>query len=150
MTLFSVFAPIAMTSLPISVEPVKASLSTPGLVASSRPTSVPWPVIMLRTPGGTPASKAIFPYSRAVRGVYIAGLRTIVLPAARAGATFHTAMSSGKFHGRIPAHTPLGSLTTRLLMPMSGRSTTSSSRVADSRPKCRVCSIAIGMSAKLA
>ena len=32
-------------------------------------------------------------------GVALAGLRTSVLPAARAGASFQAAMSSGKFHG---------------------------------------------------
>ncbi len=42
-------------------------------------------------------------------GVCSAGLRTIALPAARAGAIFHTAMSSGKFHGMIWPTTPSGS-----------------------------------------
>ena len=32
-----------------------------------------------------------------------------MLPAARAGATFHEAMQSGKFHGTISPTTPIGS-----------------------------------------
>ena len=43
-------------------------------------------------------------------GVCSAGLSTIVQPAASAGATFHIAISSGKFHGTIWPHTPTGSL----------------------------------------
>lgn len=42
-------------------------------------------------------------------GVCSAGLSTTQLPAARAGASFHAAMSSGKFHGMIDATTPSGS-----------------------------------------
>ena len=44
----------------------------------------------------------------AVSGVVEAGLRTTVLPAARAGAIFHASMSSGKFHGMTCAATPSG------------------------------------------
>ena len=46
-----------------------------------------------------------------VSGVSSDGLRITVLPAASAGATFHEAMSSGKFHGVIAATTPTGSFT---------------------------------------
>ena len=42
-------------------------------------------------------------------GVCSAGLRTTQLPAANAGATFHAAMSRGKFHGIICPTTPNGS-----------------------------------------
>ncbi len=42
-------------------------------------------------------------------GVCSAGLMTTQLPAARAGASFHAAMSSGKFHGMICPTTPSGS-----------------------------------------
>ena len=41
-------------------------------------------------------------------GVVSAGFRTTVLPHASAGASFHAAMSSGKFHGMIWPHTPIG------------------------------------------
>ena len=42
-------------------------------------------------------------------GVCSAGLSTIALPPASAGASFHTAISSGKFHGMIWPTTPSGS-----------------------------------------
>ena len=48
-----------------------------------------------------------------VCGVSSAGLMTKLLPAASAGAIFHEACSSGKFHGVIMPHTPIGSFTTR-------------------------------------
>ncbi len=41
-------------------------------------------------------------------GVVSAGLRTTVLPVAKAGAIFHAAMSSGKFQGMTWAATPSG------------------------------------------
>ena len=64
------------------------------------------PVTMLSPPGGTPASWAISAKQSAVSGVNSAGLRITVQPAARAGATFHANMSSGKFHGIICPTTP--------------------------------------------
>lgn len=42
-------------------------------------------------------------------GVCSAGFSTTQLPAASAGASFHTAISSGKFHGMICPTTPSGS-----------------------------------------
>ncbi len=42
-------------------------------------------------------------------GVCSAGLITTQLPAASAGASFHTAISSGKFQGMIWPTTPSGS-----------------------------------------
>ena len=41
--------------------------------------------------------------------VYSDGLITTVLPAARAGASFHEASSSGEFQGTMAATTPRGS-----------------------------------------
>ena len=41
-------------------------------------------------------------------GVVSAGLRTTVLPVASAGASFHAAISSGKFHGMTCPATPSG------------------------------------------
>ena len=43
-------------SLPTSVEPVKATLSTSGWSASAAPAVSPKPVMMLTTPSGNPAS----------------------------------------------------------------------------------------------
>ena len=50
------------------------------------------------------------PSRSALSGVCSAGLSTIVQPAASAGAIFHAAISSGKFHGMICPQTPTGSL----------------------------------------
>jgi hypothetical protein len=41
----------------------------------------------------------------------------IGFPQARAGATFHEAISSGKFHGTIRAQTPTGSRRERAMPP---------------------------------
>lgn len=45
---------------------------------------------------------------RAENGDCSAGLSTTLLPAARAGASFQAAMSSGKFHGTTAPITPSG------------------------------------------
>ena len=69
----------------------------------------PSPVTMLTTPGGSSASWQISASSSAVSGVVSAGLSTAVLPHASAGASFHAAISSGKFHGTTCPTTPRGS-----------------------------------------
>ena len=46
--------------------------------------------------------------ARAVSGVSSAGLMTTGQPAASAGATLRVIMASGKFHGVMAAHTPIG------------------------------------------
>ncbi len=91
--------------LPTSVEPVKAILSTSGCSTSAWPVR-PSPVTMLTTPAGSSACWQTSAKSRALSGVVSAGLSTTVLPVARAGATFHASMSSGKFHGMICPTTP--------------------------------------------
>ena len=50
--------------------------------------------------------------ARVESGVSSDGLQTAVLPAARAGASFQTSSSSGKFQGTMQPTTPCGSLTT--------------------------------------
>ena len=92
---------------PTSVEPVKATLSASGWPTSARPVS-PAPVMMLTTPGGRSACWQISANSSAVSGVVSAGLRTTVLPQARAGAIFQASIRNGKFHGITWAATPSG------------------------------------------
>ena len=92
---------------PTSVEPVNAILSTPGCATSAAPVA-PSPVTMLTTPGGRSASAQISARRSAVSGVVSAGFKTIVLPAAIAGAIFQAAMSRGKFQGTIAPTTPSG------------------------------------------
>ena len=93
-------------ALPTSVEPVNAILST-GESTSAAPVS-PAPVTMFTTPGGSSASWITCASSSAVSGVVSAGFSTTVLPVASAGASFHAAISIGKFHGMIWPATPMG------------------------------------------
>jgi hypothetical protein len=63
---------------------------------------------MFRTPLGRPARSKMETTAVAVSGVRVAGLKTTVLPATRAGAIFHTGMATGKFQGVMQATTPRG------------------------------------------
>ena len=74
-----------LISLPTGVEPVKATLSTPGCATSAAPVVSPIPVRMLTTPGGKPASVISSPSRSADSGVCSAGFSTQVQPQARAG-----------------------------------------------------------------
>ena len=56
----------------------------------------------------SPASSIDLGEQHAVSGVVSAGLRTQTFPVASAGASFHAAISSGKFHGMIWPATPTG------------------------------------------
>ncbi len=113
-TFLTVPAASRMISRPTSVEPVKAILPTPGWDASRAPASGPGPGTTFSTPGGRPHSSAIRANSNVDNGVFSSGLTTTLLPAASAGAIFHSASSSGKFHGAIAPTTPMGSLRTVL------------------------------------
>ena len=66
--------------------------------------------IKLNTPSGIPAFNANSPNLIAVNGVYSAGFKTTVFPAAKAGAKPQPAIGIGKFHGTITPTTPSGSL----------------------------------------
>ncbi len=79
-----------------------------GLDASGAPTSEPWPLTTFSTPGGRMSAVRSISTAR-LSGVSEAGLITTQLPVASAGASFHAAISSGKFHGMICATTPIGS-----------------------------------------
>src|ERR1700688_3041588 len=97
-----------MIDRPVSVEPVKATLSTSGCATSAAPTARP-PVTTLTTPGGTPASTAIRASNKALSEVSSAGFNTAVQPAARHTASFALAKEKGEFQGMINAATPTGS-----------------------------------------
>ena len=72
-----------------------AAMSTPGWATSARPVSRS-PAMTLKTPGGRISASAIICAIRAVEtGVVSEGLRTTALPAAIAGANFHTAIIIG-------------------------------------------------------
>ncbi len=105
---------------PTSVEPVNAILATSGCSTRRCPHTDPGPATTLTTPSGSPASTAIRSSSSAVSGVSSAGFSTTVLPAASAGATFHEAITSGKFHGTIIPTTPSGSRKVMSTPPATG------------------------------
>ncbi len=83
------------TLVPLTRPPVKEIRSTSGCSESRAPTECPGPVTMLATPAGSPASTSSSISAMVVIGVISLGLMTKVLPAARAGATFQLAWSSG-------------------------------------------------------
>ena len=97
-----------MIRRPVVVSPVKAILATRLLWASGLPASRPKPLTTLNTPGGR-MSAIISASTRMLSGVCSAGFSTTQLPAASAGASFQTAISSGKFQGMIWPTTPSGS-----------------------------------------
>ena len=104
----SVAAPLAMIVEPVADSPVNATRSTPGWATSAAPAVSPKPWTTLKTPGGRPTSSKSWARRVAVSGDHSAGLRTIVLPAARHGAIRHVESISGAFHGMISPPTPTG------------------------------------------
>jgi hypothetical protein len=105
------FAAALTISFPSSVEPLNATLSTPGCAASAAPAVSPKPVITLTTPFRSPASCTSSASRAADSGVRSATFSTTVHPVASAGPSFHAAISSGKLHGMICPTTPTASLT---------------------------------------
>ena len=108
----------AISFLPISVDPVKVSLRTVGLLVISPPIAAAEPVTTLKTPGGMPARRASSASASAENGVCVAGFSTIVQPAASAGPALRVIMAAGKFHGVMAATTPTG--WRRTMMRLSG------------------------------
>ena len=76
---------------------------------------------MLNTPAGTPASSTASAKSSAESGASRLGLRTMVQPAANAGATLAVTWFMGQFHGASRAQTPTGSRTMRVVPQSSSR-----------------------------
>ena len=81
------------TAMPARVDPVIEIIRGTGWAASRAPVSRS-PQTTLTTPGAK-ASCALRPSQTVEAGVVSEGLRTTVLPAARAGAIFQTAIISG-------------------------------------------------------
>ena len=96
-----------MMAAPTRSEPVKVTMSTAGDVVSSRPASAS-PVTTFSTPAGRSASSAATARTSAENGVNGEGFSTTVLPAARAGPTFHRLRKNGKLNGVTAATTPTG------------------------------------------
>ena len=76
-------------------EPVKVTMLTPGCPIIVSPMTVPSPVTMLTTPGGSPTSSKMSIRAKVDSGVTSEGLSTTVHPAARAGATLAAIWWSG-------------------------------------------------------
>ena len=92
-TRLRVGAAAAATSMPARTEPVTDTMAGVSCATRARPVSRS-PHTTLKTPGGR-CSAMISAMSNAVTGVVSDGLSTMVLPAARAGANFHTAIIIG-------------------------------------------------------
>src|ERR1035441_4769739 len=84
-------AAYCMISRHVTVSPVKAILEIRRFVANAFPISAPGPVTMLITPGGTTSAITSASF-RIDQGVDEAGLMTVQLPPASAGASFQAAM----------------------------------------------------------
>ena len=65
-------------------------------------------VITFRTPPGRPASVMICASAYIDSGVWVAGLTTIVHPAAIAGPILRVPIANGKFHGVMNRQGPTG------------------------------------------
>src|SRR6516165_6813675 len=113
-TRFKVSAALFTIILPTAALPVNAILSTPGCATNAAPVISPTPLITFTTPGGSPTSSNQLANSSAVNGVCSAGFSTQQQPAAIAGASFHAAISNGKFQGMICPATPTGSRSVKL------------------------------------
>ena len=92
-TRLRVGAAAAATSMPARTEPVTDTMAGVSCTTRARPVSRS-PQTTLKTPGGR-CSAMISAMSSAVTGVVSDGLSTMVLPAASAGANFHTAIIIG-------------------------------------------------------
>ena len=106
------FTPCAADSaifLPVSRPPVKEIRSISGWDESTEPTLAPSPITTFATPAGRPRESRTSAINNVVEGVSSEGLITNELPVASAGAIFHEACNSGKFHGVIMPQTPIGS-----------------------------------------
>ncbi len=99
--------------MPARVEPVNETMSMSGWAASAAPTPGPSPLTRLNTTSGNACGVEISATIATENGASSLGLRTMVQPVARAGATLHMTWFSGQFHGVMKPQTPIGSLTMR-------------------------------------
>lgn len=96
-----------MISRPVVVSPVNATLRM-RLLRERRPGLDAEPVHDVHDAGRDEVADQV-EQEQDRGGVCSAGLMTMQLPAASAGASFHTAIRIGKFHGMICPTTPSGS-----------------------------------------
>ncbi len=101
----SVSAALAMTFLPVAVEPVNMMKSASSTRAAP---AAPPPVATPKMPSGAPAALIISAISIEVSGVTSDGFRITALPAASAGMQSPKELVSGKFQGPITPTRPTG------------------------------------------
>src|SRR5260370_35468076 len=77
-------------------------------LTSTSPREPPGPVTTFSTPAGKPACCSNSASLSDSRGVSLAGLRIIALPASSAGKVFQAGIAQGKFPGGIVASEPDG------------------------------------------
>ena len=103
------FEDCSISFLPTSVEPVKDSFRARGSSISGPMTEPDEDaVITFSTPAGRPASSRIEASASIESGVSLAGLITIVQPAATAGPILRVPIAVGKFQGVMKRHGPTG------------------------------------------
>src|SRR5260370_37366051 len=93
---------------PTALEPVNEIARTSGCSSSGAPASGPYPVTILITPFGMPASFNTRTKLKVDSGVSCAGLITQVSPQTSAGSSFQDGIAMGKFQGVIIPQTPTG------------------------------------------
>ena len=102
-------ADCSTSARPTGVDPVKVSLrSRASRIRGSMTSPVRVVVMRLTTPAGTPHSVSRSTRASMDRGVCLAGLTTMVQPAARAGPILRVPIASGKFQGVIINVGPTG------------------------------------------
>ena len=99
------------TDEPARVEPVNDIIPISGCFDSVAPANGPSPCIILKTPGGNPASCIISEYITDESGVNSDGFNMHVHPAAKAGRAFKAIWFTGQFQGVISPQIPTGSRT---------------------------------------
>jgi len=83
--------------LPVEVDPVKAILSIYRWETIAAPNSFPKPGTIFTTPSGITESINIYQSFRAFKGVFSAGLRTVVRPIANIGVILNAAIRIRRF-----------------------------------------------------
>src|SRR3989338_814396 len=84
-----------ITAFPVSVEPVKDTISTWEWETSSLPAWAREELMIFKTPLGNPAWAMILPKAMTATQAVDDGFKTTVLPASKAGAIFHAAVIKG-------------------------------------------------------
>src|SRR5947208_16363008 len=108
----------------MGVEPTNEIAATPGCSRSAS-TATRSPMITLKTPSGSPASRRSSATQSEADGSFSDGLSTKQFPDAIAGAHIHMGTIAGKLNGVMPATTPSGCRIEQTTIPADDRSESS-------------------------